>query len=716
MPPTSSLDPRWPVLVGVGQVEQRTDDVHAALSPDALLAEAARVAQTDSGAGGLLGAVDTVAVIRILSWRYQDPGALVAGHLGITPRRTIVTDDGGNYPQTLLNRACLAILDGSSDAVLIGGAETWRTRSRHKAAELTPDWPRQEASVAPTEVLANKADLWHPGEWARRVMMPIEFYPLFENAHRAAEGWTIPDHRDRVAALWSRFSEVAATNPHAWIRRTFTPAEIRDPSPDNRMVGFPYTKLMNANNAVEQAAAFVVCSVAKAIELGVPTDRWVFPWSGTDAHEHWHVSSRWSLAEAPAIRLAGRRALELAGVGVDDLAHVDVYSCFPSAVQIAAKEIGLGTDRAAHGHRRPVVRRWAVERLREPLHRHHGGPPAGRRRRGRAGHGQRRVPHQARLRGVQHHPSPGRLPPRRPAGRGRRPPVATARRARRPAADGEVVVETSTVMHDRASNPERAILSTLLADGRRAWGGSTDPAVLRELTTVETAGRTGTVDAEGTFTFTELARRAESAPPARQGVTPGSPSTATANAPTTMARVAAMSAASVSTQLKALATISATPARMMSAPMRVVTGPAWRATHPPYNRRSCSVTDPSRRMRQRTSVASTTVDATVPAGPPSTTSPTGPARAAAASRAVVGVGSPCRLALVVAIGPTRAARARTKSESGQRRPTVASDPPRASHAASTERGRTSVSAPGQSRSIHRATSAVTARGSTRARA
>lgn len=503
MPPTSSLDPRWPVLVGVGQVEQRTDDAHAALSPDALLAEAARVAQTDSGAAGLLGAVDTVAVIRILSWRYQDPGALVASHLGITPRRTIVTDDGGNYPQTLLNRACLAILDGSSDAVLIGGAETWRTRSRHKAAELTPDWPRQEASVAPTEVLANKADLWHPGEWARRVMMPIEFYPLFENAHRAAEGWTIPDHRDRVAALWSRFSEVAATNPHAWIRRTFTPAEIRDPSPDNRMVGFPYTKLMNANNAVEQAAAFVVCSVAKAIELGVPTDRWVFPWSGTDAHEHWHVSSRWSLAEAPAIRLAGRRALELAGVGVDDLAHVDVYSCFPSAVQIAAKEIGLGTDRPltvtgglsfAGGPWNDYVSHsiaTMADRLRADagavglvtanggfLTKHAFGVFS-------------TTPPPAAFRHADLQDEVDALPSRQLA------------EHVDPAADGEVVVETSTVMHDRASNPERAILSTLLADGRRAWGGSTDPAVLRELTTVETAGRTGTVDAEGTFTFTD---------------------------------------------------------------------------------------------------------------------------------------------------------------------------------------------------------------------
>jgi hypothetical protein len=101
MPSTSTIDPRWPVLVGVGQVEQRTEDFHDALSPDALLVEAALKAQADSGTDGLLGSVDTVAVIRILSWRYRDPGALVARRLGISPRHTIVTDDGGNYPQTL---------------------------------------------------------------------------------------------------------------------------------------------------------------------------------------------------------------------------------------------------------------------------------------------------------------------------------------------------------------------------------------------------------------------------------------------------------------------------------------------------------------------------------------------------------------------------------------------------------------------------------------
>lgn len=501
MTTSAPLDPRWPVLVAVGQVEQRTDDPHAALAPDALLAEAARAAQLDSGTDRLLGSLDTIAVIKILSWRYQDPAALVADHLGISPRRTLLTDDGGNYPQSLLNRACREILAGTADAVLIGGAETWRTRSLHKAAELKPDWPTQAADAAPTETIANKLELWHPGEWARRVMMPIEFYPLFENAHRAEQGWGIDEHRDRVAELWAGFSRVAATNPNAWIRREFSAAEIREPSPDNRMVGFPYTKLMNANNAVEQAAAFVVCSVERARSLGISTDRWVFPWAGTDAHEHWHVSNRWSLAEAPAIRVAGRRALALAGVGADDLAHVDVYSCFPSAVQIAAKEIGLSTDRAltvtgglsfAGGPWNNYVSHsisTMVDTLRDDagamglvtanggfLTKHAFGvysttPPPAAFRHADLQHEVDALPSRSLAEHVD------------------------------PAVDGEVTVETSTVMHDRNSTPERAIVSTLLADGRRAWAGSTDPDVLSELITVETAGRRGTVDPEGTFTF-----------------------------------------------------------------------------------------------------------------------------------------------------------------------------------------------------------------------
>ncbi len=497
VPRAASLDPRTPVVVAVGQVDQRVDDPADALEPTALLAEAARTAAADAGAPGLLDALDTIAVIHILSWRYRDPGAAVAAALGIAPARTIETDDGGNYPQTLLNRACLEIQDGRADAVLIGGAETWRTRSRTRAAGTEPNWTVQPEGVVPTERIAAAEPLGHPGEWARRVMMPVEIYPLFENALRARHGWTIDEHRDRLGRLWSGFSEVAAANPHAWIRRAYTPEEVREATPENRMVCFPYTKVMNANNSVEQAACFVVCSVERARALGTSPDRWVFPWAGTDAHEHWYVSHRHDLSEAPAIRIAGRRALALAGVDVDDLAHVDVYSCFPSAVQIAAEELGLGTDRPltvtgglsfAGGPWNDYVSHsiaTMVERLREDagslglvtanggfLTKHAFGvysttPPT--------------VPFVHEDLQAQVDPLP--------------------RRDLAEEVDGPVTVETSTVAHGRDGRPERAIVAALLPDGRRAWGNATDADALARFLAEETHGAAGRIDPEGTFAF-----------------------------------------------------------------------------------------------------------------------------------------------------------------------------------------------------------------------
>ncbi|QXC63173.1 acetyl-CoA acetyltransferase [Aquihabitans sp. G128] len=491
------LDPRTPVVVAVGQVEQRGDDPATALEPTALLAQAARAAAADSGSDRLLASLDTIAVIRILSWRYRDPAALVAAELGISPRRTIETDDGGNYPQTLLNRACLEIQAGTADTVLIGGAEAWRTRSASRKAGTELAWTQQGDDVAPTAVVANAEPLAHPGEWARKVMMPIEIYPLFENALRAREGWTIDEHRDRLARLWAGFSEVAATNPHAWIQQAFSPAEVREATPRNRMVGFPYTKLMNANNAVEQAACFVVCSVERARELAIPTDRWVFPWAGTDAHEHWFVSNRQDLAEAPAIRLAGRKALELAGVGVEDLGPVDVYSCFPSAVQIAAKELGLGTDR-------PLTVTGGLSFAGGPWNNYvsHSIATMVERLRAEAGavglvtaNGGFLTKHAFGVYSTTPPPTPYRHADLQPE------VDALPSRELAEVVDEPATVETAVVVHGRDSQPERAIVATLLADGRRAWGGTTDPAAMAAFLADETHGRAGHVDPDGTFTF-----------------------------------------------------------------------------------------------------------------------------------------------------------------------------------------------------------------------
>ena len=137
---------------------------------------------------------------------------------------------------------------------------------------------------------------------------------------------------------------MAATNPHAWIRTPRPAADIVTPGPDNRMVSFPYPKLCTANMQVDQGAGYIVCSVEAARAAGVPEERWVFPLAGADANDHWFISQRAELHRSPAIRLAGAAALGLAGLGIDDVASIDLYSCFPVVVQMAAAELGLPVD------------------------------------------------------------------------------------------------------------------------------------------------------------------------------------------------------------------------------------------------------------------------------------------------------------------------------------------------------------------------------------
>jgi acetyl-CoA C-acetyltransferase len=96
---------------------------------------------------------------------------------------------------------------------------------------------------------------------------------------------------------------------------------------------------------VNQSAALVITTVSVARGLGVPSDRWVFAHAGAVCNHAVPVVQRPGLARSPVAASAGHRALELAGVGSDELGPLDLYSCFPVAVQIAAHELGLGDRR-----------------------------------------------------------------------------------------------------------------------------------------------------------------------------------------------------------------------------------------------------------------------------------------------------------------------------------------------------------------------------------
>lgn len=338
MPVPRSLDPRTPVLVGYGQVNQHQDD--PAVEPVDLMVAAARTAADPR----VLEAVDSVRIVNLLSWHYRDPGLLLAQRIRADKAVTRYTGVGGNVPQTLVNEACRDLLGDRAEVVLIAGAETWRTRSRLRAAGAKPDWTRQDESVPEAPGAHEGVPMAGEAELRIDLDRPAYVYPMFEQALRIAAGETSDAHRRRIGALWSRFSAVAAANPHAWSRDELPAEQIWQPGPDNRMISWPYTKLMNSNNMVDQGAVLILTTVGKATSLQIPSDRWVFPYAGTDSHDTYAIGERAELYRSPAIRIAGRRVLELAGVAADDVDFVDVYSCFPSAVQVAAAEIGLPLD------------------------------------------------------------------------------------------------------------------------------------------------------------------------------------------------------------------------------------------------------------------------------------------------------------------------------------------------------------------------------------
>src|SRR5436190_15820853 len=172
-----ALDPRTPVLVGGGQVNQRTSEGDPAREPVDLIVEAARRAAEDAGTNGkLLGAVDAVRVVSLLSWRYRDPGALVAERLGASPKETAVTTPGGNTPQSLVNRTALDIMAGRNDVVVIGGAEAWRTRMSFRSTGDRPTWTEQHESVREARVIGDEFTMTHPAEMNRGIVMPVQVY------------------------------------------------------------------------------------------------------------------------------------------------------------------------------------------------------------------------------------------------------------------------------------------------------------------------------------------------------------------------------------------------------------------------------------------------------------------------------------------------------------------------------------------------------------
>jgi acetyl-CoA C-acetyltransferase len=497
------IDPRTPVLVGAGQATQRPDDPARAREPIELLADAARAANEDSGAPrSVLAALDTVAVVDIVSWKYPDPGALLGRRLGIEPRTTMTTTVGGNSPQLLVNELATEIARGDARAALIGGAECVYTRWRARREPKTwLDWTQADDPPC-ARVVGDPRSGTNDYEMAHTAVAPTQIYPLFETALRGQAGRTVDEHQREVSELWATFAAVAADNPYAWSPVPYSAEEIRTQSADNRIVTFPYLKRMCANIDVDEAAAVLLCSYEVARDLGVPDERLVFPLAAADAHDRFFFSERESLCASPAIAAAGGAALDAAGVGVDDVARFDLYSCFPSAVEIALGALRLRGPNG--GDPRPLTVTGGLgfaggPANNYPTHAIAAMVDACRRDPGSIGMvsalGWYVTKHSI---GLYSTAPPERGFTRVDAATTQATVDALPGRATAGVYSGAATVEATAVVFEREGSPALAIVSTITPDGRRALANTRDAAVMQDMTEKAWEGRRVTLRTDGT--------------------------------------------------------------------------------------------------------------------------------------------------------------------------------------------------------------------------
>lgn len=340
-----------PIIIGVGEASERIDAAdYQALSPADLAGRAAQAALDDAGAGkSLAGALDVIAAIR--QFEISGPKAVapfgcsnnfprsVARRIGANPKRAILEPVGGQGPQHLVNEFAQAIGRGEMGMALICGSEAISTVRHLMSKGETRDW--SETVEGDLEDRGYGVDkLLDPVLAHHGARTPIQLYALFENARRAKLGLARSAYALEMGKLFAPFTQVAHGNPHAMSQEVFSAEELATVTPKNRLVADPFPRRMVARDQANQGAAVVITSVAKARELGVPEDRWVYLHGGADTVERTPMD-RADMAAYPAAGLAARKALEVAGIGVKDLAVLDLYSCFPVAVFDVRDELGI---------------------------------------------------------------------------------------------------------------------------------------------------------------------------------------------------------------------------------------------------------------------------------------------------------------------------------------------------------------------------------------
>lgn len=480
-----------PVIIGVGQITYHPEEHSESLHPLELAKIAVESAAEDCRCPAVLGRADSVTVINMFSHAYGDPAGQFCEILGIRPRVREYTAMGGNTPQWLVNRAADRIARGTLSIAILAGSEAML----YAPAQTRDNWLQDIGGSDAPEMVGDTRWGSTPHEMLHHARYPLEVYPLYENALRAERGMSIVENRAFLAEYCARFSKIASENPRAWFRKARSSVEIGTVTDRNRMVNFPYTKYMNPIMNVNQAAAAIVMGTDTARRLGIPRNKWVYLHGGADGTDRWFLSDRDNFTSSPVVREVSSACLSMAGREIGEMDLFDLYSCFPSATLLQAREMGLdleslppltitgglpyfggpGNSYTLHA----IVE--AVERLRKAPDKFAFISALGWYfTKFSAGIYSGREPDRPWDRKGQ-----DAIQERLDAGQG--PGLDTAPK-------GAAAVEAYTVMHDRMGEPDYAIIAARVENGQRCWAMTDrDPDLFRAMEEEEFVGRTGCV-------------------------------------------------------------------------------------------------------------------------------------------------------------------------------------------------------------------------------
>lgn len=348
----SMLASRVPVLLGIGVASRRQDDWRDALEPIDLMNEATLAAGMDAGRGGGGAGAATLAARALQGvqwiavpkgrWAYEDPAADIARTICAPYAKRILTSVGV-LQQTLIGEACAIISRGEAHTTLVVGADAgYRLLRAQIGGETAPERP---CPGTPDEYWRPADELRHPAEKRAGLKMPVGLYALLDSAWRHHHRIDLAQHRQALAAMLVEFSKIATSNPHAWQQREVTEADVLETGPRNPMQALPYTRMHCSSWNVDQGAALLFCSAERAVALGIAPEHWVYPWVSTESNHMIAVSARADLHRCVGAEIAGAAALDAAGLASSDLDLIELYSCFPIAVQLYADALGLGPDK-----------------------------------------------------------------------------------------------------------------------------------------------------------------------------------------------------------------------------------------------------------------------------------------------------------------------------------------------------------------------------------